>query len=746
MFMISPATRVSQGHVPPSDVQQPLTRVFQSVCILSSTSFSFPAAVPTELAPPAQVLNPEARQRLVRALRDTLYSQCFSRALNGSNLADQIPETIAAPDLLSRLSAANRGRDAWLPGWRVQEIDAGGLVVVTKGGQRRIAKPGDYVMTFAEEVPPCIGCAVTLRVRKESKVLQEGTYCALGEELPRPEDGIDVVRIYFNASQEAAILIVELVTTYLNEWRVPFTLKIMLRPQDQDRSDAIVLYLPKNRYQHFVNLLEKFPAPFFSKLKREVPLLTKLLYGGIGLAESPMSDESFGMHRCRLIAEGIVDAWLEGRQDVEARQRAVERRFISEGLILALPYLNPGSEDIYSLTPAEESSNARSVSRTIEKPIALTAANVVAYLRTEGLGASESETEAQWSVSECSSRNRNFAVICSDNGQGFFVKQLRVQDPESFRMMQREAAIYRLAQQDSDFEALKKLMPQFFHFDTDSKVIILELVNGQSLMQSQQRLQQFAVESGLGHALAILHQQVGCRMSASPPPNIFALEAPGIFTAHRGGPLVRWLGAGQMRLIKQVREHTLLSQGLDELASSWHYETFMHGDIKFENAMIPAATRGGAAAAASSNTRAPIKLVDWELADFGEACWDVGSVFQAYLSLSLRAARAHRGITLSERLKHSTMQVDSLRHAIKAFWQRYCQESDLDESSRRALLERSLRCASARLIQMALEVMHGKAQPTPVALSLFEVSVELMTRTWQTAQWLGLDETLSALA
>jgi hypothetical protein len=259
-------------------------------------------------------------------------------------------------------------------------------------------------------------------------------------------------------------------------------------------------------------------------------------------------------------------------------------------------------------------------------------------------------------------------------------------------------------------------------------------------MQSHQSLQKFPVGFGrsLGCALAILHQRVGRRMSASPPQNIFSGEAPGIFTAHRGGALVRWLGAGQMRLIEQVREHKQLSEGLDELASSWHDETFMHGDIKFENAMIPAATR--TRASSPSDTCQPLKLVDWELADFGESCWDVGSVFQAYLSLSLRAAPVHQGVTLSERLKHSTRQVDGMRRAIKAFWQCYCQESDLDESSRRVLLERSLRSASARLIQMGLEVMHGQAQPTPLALSLLEVSVELMTRTGQTARWLDLDE------
>lgn len=734
---------MSNGHVPSSDVRQSLIRVFQSLRINSSTSVSFPVVIPAETLPSTQALNLEERQQLIVSLRALLYSQCFARTLYEAKLPAQVSETIMAPDFPSRLSAANHGCDRWLSGWRVEEVRAGGVVIITKGKQRRLARAGDYVMTFAEEVPPCIGCAVTLRVRKESLALQDGTYCAIGEELPQPEDEMNVVRIYFNASHEAAISIVEHTTAYLNEWRVPFTLKIMLRPQDQDRSDATVLYLLKNHYRHFVNLLEKFPASFFSLLKREVPLLTKPLCDGIGVAESPTGGESFGMHRCRLIAEGIVDAWVEGQQGVEARLHATERRFMTEGLSLALPYLNPGSEDIYNIPPTE-SSNARSVSSIVEKKkIVLTATNIVAYLKSKGLCDDKPETAINWQVSECPSRNWNFAVTRQDDGQGFFVKQLRVQDPESFRMMQREAMVYRLANHEPDFVDLKRIIPPFFNFEDGSKIIILGLVNGQNLMQSHQQRQQFPVEFGrsLGYALAILHHRVGRGLCAASSHHLFVREVPGIFTAHRGGPLVRWLGAGQMRLIEQVREHTQLSQGLDDLASGWRSDTFIHGDIKFENSIMPDAMP--TSDLSSPDTGEPLKLVDWELADVGEPCWDIGSVFQAYLSLSLRAAPAHRNVSLREHLEHSMMDIESMRNAIKAFWQCYCKECNLNEVSARSLLERSLRCASARMIQTALEVMHGQAQPTPLALSLLDVSMQMMTHVWQTSELLGLDEGLS---
>jgi serine/threonine protein kinase len=734
---------MSNGHVPPADALQSLTRIFQSLRINSSTSVSFPAVIQTETSPPTQALTIEERQQLVLSLRALLYSRCFARTFNESKLSEQVSETNVAPDFVRRLSAANHGCDAWLSGWRVQEVYAGGLVV-TKGTRRRFAKTGDYAMTFAEEVPPCVGCAVTLRVRKESLALQDGTYCALGTELPLPEDEINVVRLYFNAPHEAAISIVKHTTVYLNEWDVSFTLKIMLRPQDQDRSDATVLYLLKNHYQHFVKLLEKFPASLFSLLKPEVPMLTKRLCDGIGLAESPAGGESFGMHRCRLIAEGVVDAWTKGQQSVEARLDATGRRFMAEGISLALPYLNPGSEDIYNLTPTE-SSNARSVPRIVEKSIVLTSTNVIAYLKSRGFCDDKSEAVVNWHVAECPSRNWNYAVTRQDGGQGFFVKQLRVQDPESFRMMQREAMIYGLANHEPDFVDLKRIIPPFFNYEDDSKIIILGLVNGPNLMQSQQQMRRFPAEfgRGLGYALAVLHHRVGRGLCTAPSQHLFAREKPGIFTAHRNGPLVRWLGAGQMRLVEQVREHTQLSQGLDDMAASWRPHTFIHGDIKFENSIISAA--GPASDLSNPCMFEQLMLVDWELADVGEPCWDIGSVFQAYLSLCLRAAPATYSLSLREHLERSTIAIESMGNAIKAFWQAYCKECNLDEiSSAQALLERSMRCASARMVQMALEVMHGQEQPTPMALSLLEVSVDLMTNVRGTIELLGLDDSSTA--
>ena len=297
----------------------------------------------------------EARQRLILALRDALYRQCFARpfiALQAS-LRAGIPVCVESDDVSSnlahQLSAANCGRTTWQTGWCVQRVDRGGSIVAVKGDVQRRVQVGDYAMTFSEELLPRVGGAVMLCRRKESLTLQAGVYYAFGDALPELDQAGEVLRLYFHASQAAVVPVFETITKDLNTWRVPFTLKTMMRSQDCDRTDATVLYLPKRCYPRFVDLIHQRSALLSAQLKPEVPLFTKPLCSGIGLAESPVTPESFGLHRCRLLAEAIVMAWTNGRQDEAARLQATEQRFVAEGLSLNQPYLNPGSEDIYFL-------------------------------------------------------------------------------------------------------------------------------------------------------------------------------------------------------------------------------------------------------------------------------------------------------------------------------------------------------------------------------------------------------------
>ena len=80
-------------------------------------------------------------------------------------------------------------------------------------------------------------------------------------------------------------------------------------------------------------------------LEAATPLFTKTMWPGVGAAVEPGTGESFGVHRCRLAAEGMVELGAEVSQDAPGRLAAVEARFGAAGLDLWRPWLGPGGVD-----------------------------------------------------------------------------------------------------------------------------------------------------------------------------------------------------------------------------------------------------------------------------------------------------------------------------------------------------------------------------------------------------------------
>ena len=214
----------------------------------------------------------------------------------------------------------------------------------------RSAYPGFYVHGDGMSAAHRLGGTVNLLMPRESFDLQPGFYVAFGETVPDQYDDCSLLRIYFNTQAQGAPLLLEIFTRELNRFAAPFRMKCPVAPSHYDRSDAVVLYVPR-RYFHLA-------AHFASQVKDaewlrpDVPLFTKELAAGIAVADDPGSGESFGMHRCRLLAQGMIDAWQDDKQTVAARLAAIRTRFIQNGLSLDRPYLNPHSRDIFELPSA----------------------------------------------------------------------------------------------------------------------------------------------------------------------------------------------------------------------------------------------------------------------------------------------------------------------------------------------------------------------------------------------------------
>ena len=126
--------------------------------------------------------------------------------------------------------------------------------------------------------------------------------------------------------------------------------------QSDDNFAPLALLMPKfyaydpGRYVLIVELLVDVYQAVKDNLKPETPLFTKRLAAGLGFAEDPGNGESFGMSRCRIVAEGLWSAYVKGLPTQQARLQEVIAHFEKNGIALEHPYLNARSIDHYEFT------------------------------------------------------------------------------------------------------------------------------------------------------------------------------------------------------------------------------------------------------------------------------------------------------------------------------------------------------------------------------------------------------------
>jgi hypothetical protein len=247
------------------------------------------------------------------ALASDLYAKLYTRSRHTPTAFD----ALAQRDLVSALSTANTGRGTWEPQWKVGEVDDDGRIAVTKDGLTVwVATSG--LRARDDRVVPGEFCRV--RVGKEIRGLMPGFYVAIGDgdEDDRRDDEEPLIRLYWNLTAKSAVAYMAAATSRLNAAGVPFRTKVLNDPAFYDRADAGVLYFGKRYYDRLRSPVAKILKDVEGGLRPEVPLFTKKLAPGLGLAEDPRNDMSFGQHRCHLIAQALWKAFEHNESDREA--------------------------------------------------------------------------------------------------------------------------------------------------------------------------------------------------------------------------------------------------------------------------------------------------------------------------------------------------------------------------------------------------------------------------------------------
>jgi hypothetical protein len=332
-----------------------ITPILRAIAVLGPATFLFKGE-PVQVTPgPVQAMpgfpnHPLPQTPLIRDMQSQLYMRCYMRRFEEEALAANAPFT-SDPTFVGKLSLSNRSQHRWEGGWMVYAVAQNGQLSLQKGDRQRLAIPGEFISTGVPGILPQIGTLVTVAVPRESGNAQPAFYFMYGETLSDVWDEHALLRFYFHATSECAPDLIEYLTLTLNRYQVPFRMKALNEPVMYQRSDAVVLYLAKRYYDITTRIVRELPAAAASQLRPSTPLFTLPVQPGVGIAEDPNNGESFGMNRCRMFAEGIVDAWMAGDQSVGTRLNAIAARFAAGGFNFNRPYLSPGSTDLHEVLP-----------------------------------------------------------------------------------------------------------------------------------------------------------------------------------------------------------------------------------------------------------------------------------------------------------------------------------------------------------------------------------------------------------
>ena len=326
-----------------------LERIIPAVEFLSGEAFTFAGkkSAPLPMLPPAAPAQPVNLLPLVAQLQQFLYAYCYSRRFEGAAPDPKPVENPVDAELVERLSRANTSRDIWDDGWTIYDFLQSGQVLAQKHNLFRAVWPGEFLTRDVYAQAPQPGASASIFLPRESRTVQAGFYFALGETVGDQQDDYRIVRFYWNLDHTAAPALVSALTKDLNQFQIPFRFKCPNHRAAYERSDCAILYVSKRLFRITAELVARVTATLTEQLRDATPLFTKKVARGLAFAEDTGSQESFGMSRCRMLAQGLWNAHQKGARDVAARLKLVEEEFARNRVSLDRPYLNAGSVEGY---------------------------------------------------------------------------------------------------------------------------------------------------------------------------------------------------------------------------------------------------------------------------------------------------------------------------------------------------------------------------------------------------------------
>jgi hypothetical protein len=214
-------------------------------------------------------------------------------------------------------------------------------IPAARGAEARWVNPIDLVYPGHVGLRPPAGASIEVSERRDSTRLLPGWWTRFTPQwlIAQPP----LIRLYWAVEPQGPMRLVRELTACLDP-SLPYALKCALDLSRYLRPDGVVIYLPASEWPAARNSVMLVHRRVEQSLRADIPALTLEIGRGLALAEDP-GNTSFGMHRCRLVANALRRRSIYANDD--AAIDAITSEFRRHGVDIEAPYRVTGSGGDY---------------------------------------------------------------------------------------------------------------------------------------------------------------------------------------------------------------------------------------------------------------------------------------------------------------------------------------------------------------------------------------------------------------
>lgn len=348
--------------------------------------------------------------------------------------------------------------------------------------------------------------------------------------------------------------------------------------------------------------------------------------------------------------------------------------------------------------------------------------NITPYLIEKKLVDIESIIDGDLRIVDISRKNRNLKVV-RKNAVSLLMKQANIGDKYSRLTIQREASLYEAVYSMTELTSIRSVFPRFLGYDPNADILTIEFVNeAESLNEYfyNTSFDKLPTEPSLrlGILMASYHKAFETLIDDEKF-SLFPKSHPFPFLLARPGPTIfSSLSPANLQLLKVLQKYPVISDYLTNLHNEWKIQTLIHGDIKWDNVIVRKNI--------DTKSLIDMKIVDWELCELGDPCWDIGGTLQDFISFWLFSIPLTGRESPDQLIKSAEYPLQNMKDSIRAFWQGYTKTTGIKGVEADELLYKSTKYSAARLIHKAYESQQKLTQLSNTAVYMIQTSLNIL--------------------